>query len=224
MKTIKSCSKFLATLLTVLIIVSVLPMQTFATAYRNYKTLTNIDAPKDNDLVIHEEVVSERTANSKTYLLEDGTYCSLTSTTQIHQQQNNQWLDIVSISEYFKPQTIDEAIRLLPQSATNLSANLDDGLIISENLSVNIWGIDIDDNVTKGFASVNDLSVAVLKIDILNNNIVYDKAQVTIDADLELDCNGQKQESSIKIQTIYSDWNEETLSISNFERLLWQYK
>ena len=69
MKTIKKCSKFLAVLLTVLTIVSILPMQTFATEYQNYQTLTTIDVEADEELPIKEEVVEERTSNSKTYLL-----------------------------------------------------------------------------------------------------------------------------------------------------------
>ena len=63
MKVIKKCSKFLAVLLTVLTIVSILPMQTFATEYQNHQTLTTIDTDANEELPIKEEVVEERNAN-----------------------------------------------------------------------------------------------------------------------------------------------------------------
>ena len=55
--------------LSALTFVCVLPMQAFATEYQNYKTLTTFDAAEDEDLIIKDEVIEERTANSKTYLL-----------------------------------------------------------------------------------------------------------------------------------------------------------
>lgn len=67
MKTIKRCSKFLAVILTVLTIVSILPMQTFATEYQNYKELTDFVTISEEPLVIKEEVISERQENSKTF-------------------------------------------------------------------------------------------------------------------------------------------------------------
>lgn len=146
MKAIKRCSKFLAVLLTVLTIVSVLPIQTFATEYQNHQTLTTIDTETDEELPIKEEVVEKRTANSKTYLLEDGTYCSLTTTTPIHTYENGEWSDIQTASE--QPETINEAMDVLSLAQSiSTNAGVDDGFVNSApEESIDIWGITQIDN------------------------------------------------------------------------------
>ena len=90
----KSFTKTLAIILSALMLICVLPMQTFATEYRNYQTLTTIDIEPEPDLIIQNEVIEERTANSKTYLLEDGTYCDLTTSVPIHTYEDGEWSDI----------------------------------------------------------------------------------------------------------------------------------
>lgn len=94
MKKRKWYTKFLAVFLVAITVIGILPMQTFATEYQNYKTLTTVDSDDDSELIIKEEIVEERTANSKTYLLEDGTYCSLTTTNPIHTYEDGEWNDI----------------------------------------------------------------------------------------------------------------------------------
>lgn len=125
MKTIKRCSKFLAVILTVLTIVSILPMQTFATEYQNYQTLTTIDIPEDEELIIKEEVVSERQENSKTFLLEDGTYCDLIFSNPIHKNYNGEWTDLTNTETY-----IAEGVSVSAAASQLSSTTTDDGLIM----------------------------------------------------------------------------------------------
>lgn len=200
-KAMAKISKVLAIVLSVLTIMSIMPMQTFATEYQNYQTLTTIDVLEDDDLAIQEEVVSERTANSKTYLLEDGTYCSLSSTTPIHTLENGEWSDFDE--SYILPETVDEARAMLSNiEATVSNTEVDDGFIISDSdKPISIWGIN-----TKGFtigtADLSQTSMGLLKID-LNNNALYKKCEVTIKADLRLSCSSTQNDKSIMIKPIY---------------------
>lgn len=217
MKTIKRCSKFLAVILTVLTIVSILPMQTFATEYQNYKTLTTIDVPENEELIIKEEVVDERTVNSKTYLLEDGTYCSLTTTNPIHTYEDGEWNDIQSVSE--QPETIDEAMTQLSAIQATVNTSIDDGLIIVDSDNpINIWGVDDSNNITSNIVTLNQSTVGILKCNINSKNI-YNKVEATIKADLRLSCSAQVTNTVI-VRPIYSNWDIDTLSLGRIMFLL----
>lgn len=215
MKTIKRCSKLLAVLLTVLIIVGILPMQTFATEYRNYQTLTHFDTEPEADLIIQNEVIEERSVNSKTYLLEDGTYCSLTTTNPIHTYEDGEWNDIQSVSE--QPETISEAMDVLSLAqSSSTDVGVDDGFVISApNQSIDIWGIiQIDNNnftVSNGQFTFGKRSAGILKIN-MSNNALYNKTEVTVNADIRLSCSNTERTENIMLRPIYTEWNPDTLS------------
>lgn len=215
MKVIKKCSKFLAVLLTVLTIVSILPMQTFATEYQNHQTLTTIDTESDADLIIQNEVIEERTANSKTYLLEDGTYCSLTATNPIHTYEAGEWNDIQTASE--QPETIDEAMDVLSLAQSiSTNAGVDDGFVDSApEESIDIWGITQIDNtnftVTNGQFTFSKRSAGILKVNMSSNNL-YNKTEVTVNADIRLSCSNTEKTENIMLRPIYTEWTPDTLS------------
>lgn len=215
MKAIKKCSKFLAVLLTVLTIVSILPMQTFATEYQNHQTLTTIDTEANEELPIKEEVVEERTAHSKTYLLEDGTYCSLTTTAPIHTYKDGEWNNISTVSE--QPETVEEAMSQLSLlQSTSANTNIDDGFVVSaSDQPISLWGIDDEDNITTNSVTLNQSTVGILKCNIDCENI-YTKTEVTVKADLRLSC-GMQEANTITIRSIYSDWNIDNLSLAAIE-------
>ena len=215
MKAIKRCSKFLAVLLTVLTIVSILPMQTFATEYQNYQTLTSSNAESDTESIIQEEVIEKRSANSKTYLLEDGTYCSLTTSEPIHTYANGAWNDIVPVSE--QPGTVEEAMsRLSSVQTTSTNTSVDDGFVVSApDQSISLWGVDDEDNITSNSATLNQSTVGILKCNI-DSESIYAKTEITIKADLRLSC-GMQNANTITVRSIYSDWNMNTLSLSAIE-------
>lgn len=159
MKKRKWYTKFLAVFLVAITVIGILPMQTFATEYQNYKTLTTVDSDDDSELIIKEEIVEERTANSKTYLLEDGTYCSLTTTNPIHTYEDGEWNDIQTASE--QPETVEEAMSQLsavPNTSTNTS--VDDGFVVSApDKSISLWGIDDENNITTNSVTLNQSTV-----------------------------------------------------------------
>ena len=211
MKTIKSCSKFLAVLLTVLIIVSILPMQTFATEYKDYKTLTTIDSESDEDLIIQNEVIEERTSNSKTYLLEDGTYCSLTTSEPIHTYSDGEWVDIDVVSE--SPKTIDEAICQLSGTPSAFSnTNVDDGLIVNgSDQPIYIYGLNYKNEHTDGIVNLSQTSIGLLRVNV-DTKPLYNKTEVTVKADLRLSCNSLTDKKDISIKPMNKDWDINTLN------------
>lgn len=215
-KTMAKISKVLAIVLSVLTIMSIMPMQTFATEYQNYQTLTTIDVPEDDDLVIQEEVVSERTANSKTYLLEDGTYCSLTTSEPIHTCSDGEWVDVDTSSEL--PETINEAMDVLSLAqSSSTDVGVDDGFIeTATEQSINIWGITLSDNfidftISEGQFTLTGISAGVLKVN-TDSKGVYNKTEVTVKADIRLSCSNTQETENILIRPIYDNWDSDTLS------------
>lgn len=216
MKAIKKCSKFLAVLLTALTIASILPMQTFATEHQNYQTLTTIDTETNEDLLIKEEVVEERTANSKTYLLEDGTYCSLTTSEPIHTYTSDTWNDIATVSE--QPETVEEAMSQLSSlQTTSADTSVDDGFVVSApDQSINLYGVDVDDQVTINSVTLSESTLGIFKYN-FSSQALYEKNEITIKAELRLSCSNVAGGNTITIHPIYSDWDPSTLSLADIE-------
>ena len=211
----KSFTKTLAIILSALMLICVLPMQTFATEYRNYQTLTTIDIEPEPDLIIQNEVIEERTANSKTYLLEDGTYCDLTTSVPIHTYEDGEWSDIQTASE--QPETIDEAMAQLSAVPTTVNTSVDDGLIVADSdKPVNIWGIN-STGFTVGTATLTQSSLGLLKVNIDSKDL-YNKTEVTIKADLRLSCNSTLSEKTISVKLMQNDWNINTVQYSDLIR------
>lgn len=207
--------KSLATFLIIVIVIGIFPMSVFATEYQNHKTLTTVDTETDADLIIKEEVVEERTANSKTYLLEDGTYCELTSTNAIHTNKSGEWVDISFLID--TPKTVEDAISEISNNIQVYSSNasVDDGYIVADSdRPINIWGVDDENNITTNFVTLNDSTIGILKCNI-SDTAIYHKTEITIKADLRLSCNNVLGQNALCIRPIYSNWTPETLSIDD---------
>ena len=74
-KLIKTATKILSLILSVLMIVTVLPMQVFATEVIDTDPFANFTA-KENAPAIQNEIVDKRTPYSKVFATEDGGYQS----------------------------------------------------------------------------------------------------------------------------------------------------
>lgn len=88
--------KITAVFLSTLMVFQILPITVFANDYQNdliLKSSVDLETPYDS-LTIEEEIVEERSAFSKTYLLENGLYCTLTSSSPIHEESNDEWIEI----------------------------------------------------------------------------------------------------------------------------------
>lgn len=131
------CLKLAAGILSTTLVASVaLPMQVLAT--NNETTRQSVFSenaiPTDMDNIsnwsdkIVSELSSQRTEFSKTYLLDDGSYYTVTSASPIHQLRDGVWLDIDE-ADSTTPQTIsaaNEEIATLNASETAPESNVTD--------------------------------------------------------------------------------------------------
>lgn len=218
MKKRKWYTKFLAVFLVAITVIGILPMQTFATEYQNYKTLTTVDSDDDSELIIKEELVEERTSNSKTYLLEDGTYCDLIFSNSIHKKDNGKWLDLNNTDAF-----IDENKSISNVASQLLSATTDDGLVMSDskvnlNLATIAESLDTDPDYTfiEGISKLNDTSYGIITFD-MQSNKNYSKAEATINVNLIMDyySDNESENNNITIAPLYLDLSNDNITFSD---------
>lgn len=120
-KLIKTATKILSLILSVLMIVTVLPMQVFATEVIDTDPFANFTA-KENAPAIQNEIVDKRTPYSKVFATEDGGYYTIVSTTPIHIEDENGVLQ--DIAEAPTDLTSEESIsNFVTQEAQSFNAN-----------------------------------------------------------------------------------------------------
>lgn len=108
-----------------LMLVSGLEVTGFAAALSN-KSSASFESivTKQNNINIEEEITSKRTAYSKVYRLEDGSYYQVSTRTPIHKKMNGSWENISSKLENTLPRNTVEADSILGKAATTNSTVL----------------------------------------------------------------------------------------------------
>ena len=92
----KFYKKLLATVLSFALILSSVPLITFAQTHIKSET----DFSEEASITSNEkakpiaEIQEKRTSNSKTFLMSDGTYMNAVYSEQIHYSDNGEWKDI----------------------------------------------------------------------------------------------------------------------------------
>ncbi len=140
-KFMKYFSKSLAILLSVLTIISVMPMQTFAEELTN--SITDEYVAENTEYNISEEVVEERTEYKKVYQLIDGTFYEITSNTPIHENENGNWVEPEIQTDI--PTTTSEAVERCDELSEAITSN---------NSGISTFGFDVNETVTSGSSSV----------------------------------------------------------------------
>lgn len=216
--------KLVAVIISMLMVFQILPLTAFANEYQNNLLLqSSVDLETSyDDLAIEEEVIEERDEFSKTYLLENGIYCTLTSSSPVHKKVNNEWIEINSSDN--EPKTINDASISLSSLTDDNSNNspkttLNDGLVVKDNdSSLEIYGAELaeDDNgdyfwnITNGNGAINEFSSILLKPVVKDSTLSYDKTQVTVDASIKLTCNTSSSELSYDtyVRAFDGEWSE----------------
>lgn len=222
---VKALSCFLAALM----VFQILPLTVFANDFQN-KNIMSSEVSSDinyDEINIVEEIIEERDANSKTYLLEDGTYCTLTSSQAIHTKADDSWNEIIASDNV--PDNVTDASAQMSLLLNELSANnetentnLNDGLVINDtNSNLTIYGAelyedeneDLQWNITQGYGTISEYSSVLVK-PVVTNNLSYDKTHVTVDASIKLTCNTENSDISYAtyIQAFNSGWSNSNFS------------
>ena len=96
---IKLPTKILAVLLTMLMVMSVVPMQSFAETKHSFPNDNSNKTQEKIIPTIEREIISERTLYSKVYATDDGGYYTIISATPIHStDKDGNYIDIVETS------------------------------------------------------------------------------------------------------------------------------
>ena len=191
---IKLPTKMLAVLLTMLMVISVVPMQSFAAEVKNKAYSESVDSISDNDKIIKREILEKRNDYSRTYLLEDGTYCTLSFFEPIG--DDNQ----VDLSK----KTVNEiASKLQSDCINNRGITVGKSYTGTTNPTATLRAVDDNDSIVYNTITLDDSNFGVINInnvlDTINN---YNKSNATINVKIFLNCTGVTSENTISIRPI----------------------
>ena len=163
-------------------------------------TLNAINESTWSDKIV-SELNSQRTEFSKTYLLEDGSYYTVTSASPIHQLRDGIWIDIDETTST-TPQTIsaaNEEIATLNASETNPESNVNDTNFTSKCIGTTTYSSGIVNFKTGGAFLIKPADVYEYSS---NNKLV-------LDATISFDTNATAQ-TFIYAREVTSSWDNIT--------------
>ena len=160
---------------------------------------------------IVDEITTERDAFTKVYILEDGSYYSVSSSTPIHEYVNGEWVDIYSIET--TPQDTNEATSFISSlSALPSTNNMARG---GTNVSAEYDSDDFDMVFTNG--ATNNTITGYTSMWIRPKKIpttAHDSIISTVSANLIVTCQNTNASANnplpIRAYEVLTDWNEAT--------------
>lgn len=197
-------------------LIQLLPMSVFAVSTpKKHSARTQL---KNNSVVadIAREVKEERTEYSKTYLLEDGSYCNISTYTPIHKKVNSEWKSI-NDSAYENVKSIEKVKSLIQEDTIKLQQNQASSFSTIHNENSNVSTISSLVMNTSA-CSVSNGEISLLKKDsalIAKPSEIHhyhDQNKLVVRAMIDMECTVKK---SISISTIdlkekTGSWDENT--------------
>ena len=144
--------KVIACFLSVLMMVQVIPLNAFASEKENLKALEQ-SVSKKEIADVENELETERTEFSKTFLLKDGSYATYVSLEPIHMKDNKgNWKDINNIEKPLKVTDLQKELsqkneRIQTRSGgdrSNGSIVADDNGLLCETIGNELTGVDVN--------------------------------------------------------------------------------
>lgn len=210
MKT-KPLIKFISAFLVFIMIMQILPLSVFANDKANTDALEK-SVPETVVADISCEIIEDRSENSKTYLLEDGTYASIVTTTPIHEENSDgNWEEIVDIEN---ANTVSEMQSNIQNGLAEIkdlnSVTADATKLKTQTIGTYISGLEDDELRIQKYAvstTANAYSFAYIKLTDLNLPELGDDCIVT-KAILNADCSklsGSKN-NMVTAQIVNDEW------------------
>lgn len=213
----KTPMKVLSAFLAFILVVQILPLSVFANDIANKRVINSIQSSDTNyeNLKIVEEITEPQNNYSRTFLLEDGSYCEISSNVLL----NN---GISQFSLYEDECTVKEMANNLAeitsQSDEKPDIQFNDGLVVQDSeRPLNIYCAELTENdsgdydwrLSDSFPQIHEFSVVMIRPSVSDNSINYNKSQVTIDASIKLTCNSESDVTyDTYVQTFNDKWPE----------------
>ncbi len=208
----KKSIKVISVVLTMLILLGVLPMSALA-ANINISDMSDavIQRSTEDTPDIVAEVKEKRDEFSKTYLLEDGSYYSITTYSPIHEEVNGEWetinesLDIFSKDVNVVEANLQEAsIEMLQESDVSLLSDTP-AVDISSSLEVNPFDCTVDAN---GVVTFNNRATILARPETLN--YYFNDNKIVVEAKLAVECSTTTGHRKSKVELYESEiaWDE----------------
>ncbi len=216
----KSYSKIAAGLLSTVIALSIVPIQSLAAVSDSIATISENTVVSKNDdnlsNVIIREVVEERDEFSKTYLMSDGTYYTCISSVAIHQFSEDSWENIED-SLNFSPETIEEVETKFTDFAEAVKSSSTISTFSSSeiNSAITVQCIGNATEITEGYSLTPNGALVIKPIAITNFSA---SNKVLVKATLTMNITSQKSVNNNRALYI-KDINSEATSESTYTEI-----
>lgn len=209
----KITKRLISTIIALLLIMEALPLSVFASSNKKHPTKINLqDSLSIADIA--KEVNGARTEFSKTYLLEDGSYCNISSYSPIHKKVNGKWKNINTVMEN-NVNSIEDAKsliqtalaekqdnRMVKSNVTNIG---NDDSSFSSSVIVNASGC----SVSNGVITLVRGSALVAKPAEIKN--YHDQNKLVVHATVDMNCTvNTNGAATIELKEKTGSWTENT--------------
>lgn len=212
----KSAKMVMSLIISLLLVLEIIPMNVFA-ALNTENMNVNVSENKNDEVPnVVAEVVEERDEFSKVYLLEDGSYYSVTTYAPIHEKVNGKWESIDESIDEFTDDVSDVEKALQTASiefyqTSSEIALMSDGPIVNDESSLIVNCIGAQLNADGNTVNFNSKATILVKPQnlyyYLNNN------KLVVEAKLSVDCavsSSTHKDSDIKLYESSMQWDENT--------------
>ena len=206
--------RIIATGIVALMLVQLLPMSAFASSNRKrHPTRSYIE---DNTSIanIAKEVKEERTKYSKTFLLEDGSYCNISTYAPIHKKVNGEWKSINSSTEKTVNSIEDARALLQAASIAQQNSQLLVNSTTNNEKSTTSTGSSLIVNSSACSVANGDITLvrgSALVAKPSEINYYHDQNKLVVHATVDMECtNNSTGSTTIDLREKTVSWNENT--------------
>ena len=216
-------TKILSMFLAMVMLVSGLEFTVFAS------NVTSIDSAESSASIeptqeltnIEKEIISERTAYSKVYLLEDGSYCNIETAVPIHEKNHNdEWVEIESSAFSENIETVDDARTMIQTVAAEQIENITNSTTtrtLNNSEEIRPLAIRVIDGRYNFDDSINMWAwgAIVAKPTSFYNYLDHNKIILQAFVSANCICNDYHQSSEVGVYEKTEPWNDNT-DFSNY--------
>lgn len=205
------CKKLIGLLISIIMILQTIPVNAFAADLETLKNQTN-ESVEDDAAKIVAEVVEKRGEYNKVYLLEDGSYYSISTFSPLHQQINGKWENINNNSQL--PHSVRDAEKTLQQTSKSClqneeiknNGNTRGTSTVNNSIIYNCLDTATETNGIISFATGSLMLIKPVQINhLINHNKVILEASISVECTVG---NGHNINSPFYLKEVSIDWDE----------------
>lgn len=204
----KKCLRILACILSITVMITSIPITSNATEQKSVSSEKTPTVSQEKEaLEIVSELESKRSADTKTFLLSDGSYLQAVYPEQIHYRENNEWVDV----DNSLVATADENDVLENKKNSfkvKFSKKAKENKLVSLVLgdSEIAWSLKEADKVSAKRKSIDSDNKSKMSLKNVNGGVIYKDILPSVDLQYVVNANSVKEDIILKNNTAQNEF------------------